>query len=65
MHRVAGGPIFGKRGGVTINLSTRVIAAWEPPRPPVKLTGSPLAWMACKGEALGPPREAGDHTQLG
>jgi hypothetical protein len=35
MHWVAGGPVFGKRGGVTVNLAMKVIAAWEPPRPPV------------------------------
>ena len=30
-----GGLIFGKQGGVTVNLGTKVIAAWEPPRLPV------------------------------
>jgi hypothetical protein len=30
MNRVAGGPIFGKRGGVTVNLGKKVIEAWEP-----------------------------------
>ena len=34
MNRVAGGSILGKRGGFTVNLGKKAIAAWKPSGPP-------------------------------